>query len=87
MRDYVNEGKPFIVTIKNPTYFVPAVDASATLTFAQESSGWLDTGADEIPYRGFFILVENAFNVFGGGLNQRVFTQRVTATIEFRGIR
>ena len=87
MRDYVNDGKPFIVTIKNPTYFVPAVDAAAGLTQAQESAGWLDTGASAIPYRGFFILVENAFSAFGGGLAQRVFTQRVTATIEFRGVR
>lgn len=87
MRDYVNDGKPFIVSIKNPTYFVPAVDAAAGLTTAVEQSGWMDTGASAIPYRGFFILVENANSAFGGGLNQRVFTQRVTATIEFRGVR
>lgn len=87
MRDYANDGKPFIVKIKAPTYFVPAVDSTATLVQAQESSGWLDCTADDIAYRGFFALVEQAFGSFGGATLQRVFTQRVQVTLEFRGVR
>lgn len=87
MRDYANDGKPFIVTIKSPTYFVPAVDSTTTLVQAQESSGWLDCTADDIAYRGFFCLVEQAFGTFGGATLQRVFTQRVQVTLEFRGVR
>jgi len=87
MRDLANDGKPFIVTIKNPTYFVPAVDNASGLTQAVEQNGWLDTGSSAIPYRGFFCLVEQAFGTFGGGSLQRVFTQRVKVELEFRGVR
>jgi len=87
MRDYVNDGKPFIVTVKNPTYFAPAVDSTSTLVQAVEQNGWLDTLADDIPYRGFFCCVEQAFGTFGGVNLQRVFTQRVSVTLEFRGVR
>lgn len=87
MRDYVNDGKPFIVTVKNPTYFAPAVDSSSSLVQAVEQSGWLDTLAADVAYRGFFCCVEQAFGTFGGASLQRVFTQRVQVTLEFRGVR
>ena len=92
MRDYVNDGKPLIVMIKSPTYFSTAVDTVPGAVGAVEQSGWLDTGVSNISpiYHAVdsSACLKGIYGVFGSALSlQQVSTQRVTATIEFRGVR
>jgi len=89
MRDYVNQGKPFILKIKNPTYFTPAIsDVGGVVNQATESRGWLNTQNTNIAYRGFFFAIEGASPTFSGSATPQVMcTVRAKVTMQFRGIR
>lgn len=89
MRDYVNQGKPFILKIKNPTYFTPAIsDVGGVVASATESRGWLNTQNTNIAYRGFYFAVEGASPTFSGSATPQVMcTVRARITMQFRGVR
>lgn len=89
MRDYVNQGKPFILKIKNPTYFTPAInDVGGVVALATESRGWLNTQNTNIAYRGFYFAVEGASPTFSGSATPQIMCSvRARITMQFRGVR
>jgi len=90
VRDYVNQGKPFIVKVRKPTFVMPATDGlGVSIPQSVETNGeWIDTNSPDIPYRGVFLGCQDAWNALGQPtIANRAFTIRIKLTLEFKGVR
>jgi len=90
VRDYVNNGKPIIVKIVNPTVYSPAQDASGLVNTSIESSPWLDTQTSQnVAWRGCYLGFQDAWNCLGqpGATANRAYTVRCKFTMDFKGVR
>jgi len=89
LKSFTNDGKPFILKVKKPTFNALAATDTSSTVHGLYSGGWLDcqtaTGVD---YRGIYIGVQNAYTTFGAPtIAMPVMTVRVKLSLEFRGVR
>ena len=90
VRDYVNNGRPIIVKIKNPTVHSPANDISGAVNGAVDSTPWLDTQvAQNVAWRGCYLGFQDAWNCLGqpSSTANRAYTVRCKYTLDFKGVR
>ena len=89
IRTYTNDGKPFILKVKKPTYYGSATDGTLIVSNAEERNGWLDTQtAAGVQYRGMCLAIQDAFKLCGTPASAfTLMSGRVKMTLEFRGVR
>jgi len=89
VRDYVNNGKPLIIKVTNPSVNETAQNGAGVGVIATQSvSPWIDTSVPDIAHRGVYLGLQDAWNALGQpGAANRAYTIRVRLTVEFRGVR
>lgn len=89
IRTFTNDGKPFILKVKKPTYYSCSTDGTLIISNAEEKNGWLDTStAAAVQYRGMALGIENAYGLLGGPVTAfPAMSGRVKMTIQFKGVR
>lgn len=89
IRTFTNDGKPFILKVKKPTFFTPGFDGTSIINNAEEKNGWLDTQtAASVQYRGMALGIENAYSLLGAPSSAfPAMSGRVKLTVQFRGVR
>lgn len=89
VRTFTNDGKPFILKVKKPTFFTPGFDGTSIINNAEEKNGWLDTQtAAAVQYRGMALGIENAYSLLGAPSTAfPAMNGRVKMTVQFKGVR
>jgi len=89
VRTFTNDGKPFILKVKQPKFFSCVTDGTVVLINGEEKNGWLDTqNAAGVQYRGMAMGIENVYALLGGPTSAfPILSGRVKMTVQFKGVR